>query len=363
MAAQSFAGNALDFSEKTDLGEPPHIIALAGPERFLHLQALRRILSASDSDSLTRFSEGEIEWSRVRDDLATLSLFGSGPRYVLVDAADSFVSEYRTELEEYAKSSHGNGILILQVDGMLATTKLYKNISLFGWVIECRLPEIKAGKNKIVDEARMRRWLDLWAREHHQIRLAKDARDRLCELVGWEIGILDQELAKLSLFVPKNGDVSAALVDQVVGGWRAQTNWDMLDAACDGNAAEAIRQLDHLLQSGEAPQALFGSISWSLRRFVVATRMVQRAEKAGRSPNLAEFITQAAFYGNAAKKAETQLKQMTRARSGQLYRWLLETDLALKGSHSSPMLARWALEQLFLRLAKEAKPTSVLRKR
>ena len=50
------------------------------------------------------------------------------------------------------------------------------------------------------------------------------------------------------------------------------------------------------------------------------------------------------------QKAERQLKQLGRDRASQLYTWLVETDLALKGSHSSPELARLTLEHLVLRM-------------
>jgi hypothetical protein len=51
-------------------------------------------------------------------------------------------------------------------------------------------------------------------------------------------------------------------------------------------------------------------------------------------------------------KAEDRLKQLGRHRGGKLYRWLLELDLSLKGTHSPEDRARWALEQLILRMAK-----------
>jgi len=180
--------------------------------------------------------------------------------------------------------------------------------------------------------------------------------DVLIQLVGWEVGLLDQELAKLALFVPANGEVTADLVHEVVGGWRAQSNWEMLDAIHQGNAADAIRQLDYLLQSGEAPQALFGSLSWSLRRFAVATRMYQHLLRQGRTANLSNCLREAGFYPNDLAKAETQLRQMTMVRSGQILQWLLEADLALKGSHAAPALGRWVLERLILRLARQARP-------
>jgi DNA polymerase-3 subunit delta len=56
------------------------------------------------------------------------------------------------------------------------------------------------------------------------------------------------------------------------------------------------------------------------------------------------------------KKAEQRLIQMGRHRAGQLYRVLLDADLALKGSHSHDSRARLVLEQMFLRLAKRVAP-------
>jgi len=54
------------------------------------------------------------------------------------------------------------------------------------------------------------------------------------------------------------------------------------------------------------------------------------------------------------QKAETQLRRLGRQRGAQLYRWLLETDLALKGDSAMP--PRLVLERLIIRLA--AKPVN-----
>jgi hypothetical protein len=53
----------------------------------------------------------------------------------------------------------------------------------------------------------------------------------------------------------------------------------------------------------------------------------------------------------AYDRAQDQLKQLTRRRAAKLYHWLLEADLALKGSHSQKDRARLAIEMLFLKLA------------
>ena len=167
----------------------------------------------------------------------------------------------------------------------------------------------------------------------------------------------------LSVEDPK-AEVGPESIVEIVGGWRTRTTWELLDAACDGNAGEALLQLDRLLMSGEHPQAMFGAFSWSLRRFAAATRAVEAMERSGRRPNLGEALLSAGFRKfprDALSQAERQLRQMGRERAGKLYSQLLETDLRLKGSHSPPARARHAMEMLLVGLAKEAKRSAGVR--
>jgi DNA polymerase-3 subunit delta len=159
------------------------------------------------------------------------------------------------------------------------------------------------------------------------------------------------------LFVSPNDRVDGDLVRRVVGGWRTETTWEMLDAVASGDADQALKMLDQLLQAGEVPQALFGSMAWSLRRFAAATRIYQRMEQANRRANLGAALAEAGFRTRppiALKQAEEQLRQIGRQRANQLFQWLLETDLALKGTHASPHRGRIALEKLILRLARQS---------
>jgi DNA polymerase-3 subunit delta len=359
MANTVHAFDYLDAAEK----HPPAAVCVAfGDEPFLKrlvLQQLRRAVIGGDAAEVpfATFEEGKAEWRDVLDELSTVSLFGGGGRrLVVVEQADKFVSDQRARLEDYVARPRPSGVLILDVQTWAANTRLYKAVAESGLQVECRLPERKGSKNKSVDEARLKKWLTVWAKQQHELTLASQAADVLLELVGPELGLLDQDLAKLALFTGAGGKVTPELVRDVVGGWRAKTIWDTLDAAADGDAAEALRQLDRLLQAGEHPQALFGQISWSLRRFTLATRIFQRAERQGRRIGLRDALEQAGFRkwpAEALVNAEKQMKQLGRQRAGQMYRWLLDLDLSLKGSHSQDDRARWALEQLLLRMAKQ----------
>lgn len=354
----SEAVHALDYLQQP-LAEPlPGVIAVAGDDRFLKRRVLEVLFPRESEIDCLDFAGDTSEWRDLRDDLCTGSLFGSGVRRVLVSDADGFVSKHRDEIEGYVTSPSRFAVLILDLASLPSNTRLYKALVKQGGVINCRLPEIKRGRTKSVDTARLQEWASRWASSQHHIKLTPEAADQLIDLVGWELGLLDQEMAKLALFVEPNGKVDVALVDQVVGGWRTQTTWDMLDAAASGDAADAMLQLDHLLKSGDAPQALFGSVAWSLRRFAAATRIYQQMERRSGRASLPLALEQAGFRKwprDALQKAEKQLKQISRPRATQLYRWLLETDLSLKGSHSSPQRARFALETLILRLARNTK--------
>jgi DNA polymerase-3 subunit delta len=286
--------------------------------------------------------------------LCTPSLFGHGKRLVLVESADPFVSAYRDRLEEYVDRARTSAVLYLEVESWLRTTRQYKAVESRGLPIECRAPEKSVGKRKEMDEGAVRKWLIERARSSHQFQLEATGAEVLLQLVGPEFGLLEQSLAKLALFTEPGGPISARQVEDIVGGWRSMTVWDLVEAAVEGRTAVALQQLDRLLYAGEHPLALLGQIAWSLRRFAAATRIFEEAERQGRRCTLSDALIQAGFphwNRTALGNAERQLKHLGRQRAGQLYRWLLETDLALKGSHSSPQRARLALETLFLRMA------------
>jgi DNA polymerase-3 subunit delta len=349
--------HAFDFLAKP-LAEIPAVVVLFGSEAFLKrltAQHLRAAVLNDDDSPFSTFDGNSVEWRDIADELSTMSLFGGGRRLAIVEQADSFVSKERSRLEDYAAKPKSNGVLILQVDSWAANTRLYKAIDKTGLQVDCRPPEKTSGKRKTLDESKLCKWLVDWTDQQHRAKLEATAADMLVEIIGPELGLLDQELSKLALFAGEAGKIDVQMVRDVVGGWKTNTIWELVDAAADGDSGEALRQLDRLLQAGEHPVALFGQIAWSLRRFAAATRIYQEAERGRRRLPLRDALIQAGiahWNRKGLERAESQLKQLGRDRAGKLYQWLLETDLALKGSHSNPHRARFALEQLFLRMAK-----------
>lgn len=341
--------HAFDFLESPREVIPP-VCVLFGGESFLKGLARQviagRMFEPGAETSITALEGDGLEWRDVVDELSTASLFGGGKRrMVVIDEADRFVGKFRSQLQDYVARPRRTGVLVLDVGTWASNTNLYKAINQVGLQVDCRFPE---------DTAKISKWLVARAAAHHQVKLDSAAARLLVDISQPDLGMMDQDLAKLSLLCGPKGKVDAALVQNVVGGWKAKTIWETVEAAAEGNAAEALRHLDLALQSAE-PIALFAPISWSLRRFGVATRIFERAERRGERISLRDALTTAGFKNwplGALNNAERQLKQMGRDRAGQLLKWLSEADLALKGSHSKADRARFVLEQLFLKLAK-----------
>jgi DNA polymerase-3 subunit delta len=352
--------HAFDFLATPTVERPPPVVAAFGDEPFLKRLVLseirKRVIGADDDVPVATYDSDDRppDWRDVADELATTSLFGGGkPRLVLVQRADAFVSANRQRLEDYVHKPSKSGVLILDVDDWPATTRLYKALDQSGLQIDCRPPQ-KKGKSKDIDESAVVKWIVAWGKSQHGLALSSEAAQHLLQLTGPVFGLLDQDLAKLALLIPPGTKATADHVQEIVGGWRSKTIWDLVDAAVGGETADALAQLDRLLHAGEHPLALVGSLSWSLRRYAAATRVFQAAERAGRKISFREALTAAGFRDwplGAVAAAEKRLIQLGRRRASQLYRWLLELDLALKGTHSQDDRARWVLEQLLLRLA------------
>ena len=365
--AKSKTGNTvhvfdfLDDSNAVSSG----ICALFGGERFLKKMATKELVkrvSGDDPDfQATEFEGDSAKLADVLDELSTRTLFGgAGPRVVIVDRADSFVSNFRSELEDLAESQR-SGVLVLIVSKWAANTRLYKRIDKNGFQIRCDAPLAARSKTK-TDTKLVGQWLTKRAKAEYQFKLPSTGAQLLMELTDCEFGRMDQELQKLALYVDEKKTVSDDVVAKVVGGWRTQTMWEAIESAVDGDAGTALKLLDQLLRSGEHPLALFGSMAWSLRRYGVATEIVFRQVRNGRRPDMGRAVQEAGFrpWGGEVETSQENLRQLGSQRTAKILDWLNEADLAMKRSHSKEDRSRLVLEKLFVRMSKELAPTQAV---
>ncbi len=330
--------------------EVPDVAAMFGSDATLRSWVLQSLVSEGD---VTQFEGESTRWSDLRDDLATASLFDmSGKRTIVVRGADKFLSEHRPEVEKYLAKPGAASRLILELDSLASNTRVYKGLLKSHLLVACgSSTDAKLG----VTAASRRKFLTGYVAKRHNTSLAKSAADALVDMMGDDIGMLDTEIAKLSLYLEPGETIDEELVREVVAGWQGKTVWQITDAIAAGDAAEALRQLDKLMSGGQRPIALLPQIAWSLRRLGMATAVVEHRERCGRKWQLEETLSSAGVNRPAdAKRAKTQLQALGRSRAKQLLPWLLDADLRLKGTHSAEGRDRFLLEQLVMKLAKSA---------
>ncbi|MGL6193623.1 MAG: DNA polymerase III subunit delta [Thermoguttaceae bacterium] len=315
-----------------------------GEELYLKHLAFRKlrdtVLGEEDAEfSLSRFDGNATPFKRILDEVSTTAMFGGSQRLVVVEDADSFVSKNREQLEQYAEKPSKSGVLLVLVNTFASNTRLYKKLADSGFLLDC----------SSLSEREVPSWVAKWAKHTHKVGIDTAAADLLVSLVGTELGMLDQELAKLALMVPEKGKIELKLVEEAVGSWRTKTTFEMLDLALAGKTAEAIKQLDALFMSGENPIGILAQVGYTLRKLAAATKLILESEKRGKKIPVSSALEQVGVKKFFLAKTESQLKALGRNRGAKLSQWLLQTDLDLKGaSRSDPKLI---LESLIFRIS------------
>jgi DNA polymerase-3 subunit delta len=327
------------FLQRAARAKPEPVYVVHGDEHFLKrhvLAALSKVVLGSDTSDfgLATFSGDKATFAAVYGELTTLPFLGSR-RLVVVEGADPFVTRERPKLEKYVGEPAVTGVLVLEVQSWPATTRLAKMLP-DGACISCKAP---TGK-QLPD------WCVAWCAQGHGKQLAAAAATLLVDLVGGDMGLLDQELAKLSVYAGAAERIEVADVDRLVGNSRAENTWKVFDLIGAGQTAAALTLLDRLLTQGEDPMRLLGAFSMQLRRLAQAARLF--AQKAA----LSDALEQAGVPPFARRGAEQQLRHLGRRRLDRVFDWLVQTDLGMKGSSQLP--PRTLLERLIVQLARPA---------
>jgi DNA polymerase III subunit delta len=169
------------------------------------------------------------------------------------------------------------------------------------------------------------------------LTLEPDAAQALAAAVGTSLGVLSSELAKLRDYVGDRTAIQREDVERVVGAIPRVNRWQWLDGVAEGRLADARRDLDTVLASGESGVGLVLALG-------------------------AHFLRMALFQAGGAAALEAELpprqRWLARKLAGQARRWssaalagalddLLRADRLLK---SAPLGDDQIMDELLLRL-------------
>lgn len=332
--------DALQFLGKSAKVKRQPVYALSGDEDFLKRLVREAIIASilgevDPSFCVSSFPGDKLDISTVRNDLDTIP-FLSPVRIVVVEQADTFVTAHREALERYLQKPSSVGVLILDVKTFPETTKLAKALPDTAKLV-CKSPP----PYKLPD------WCRDWCTTRHGKTLTPDAAEMLVELVGPQMGLLDQELGKLAVAAGTKPTIDAADVDALVGRSRGANVFHILDAIGAGNAAGAIKLLEDLFADGEDAFAILGPLTSQLRKLAAVNRQVASGQPLGPAMDAAGVPK----WPQARQSTEKQLRHLGRRRLDKLTDWLTEIHMGIRGDN--PLSPRLQVERLVVRLARK----------
>ena len=224
--------------------KPVH--ALVGNDLFLQLEKLSELQRAAGKDAQRIDVDGEsAQLGEVLDELRSFAMF-SASKFVVVRNADDFIKRYREQVEEYVEKPSAGSVLVLRVSSLPSNQRIYKYIVANGQVHDCEAPK-KLGE-----------WIINRAKGTHKLAIKPDAAALLLDLIGPDLGRLDNELAKLALQTNGVADVDA--VSNSASFQREQEMFDMTNEVAAGNTAAALRRWRQLCQLDTSAE--FRAVTW-----------------------------------------------------------------------------------------------------
>ena len=166
-------------------------------------------------------------------------------------------------LESYVKAPVDTACLVLVAAGLDKRRSLTKSLLSNVAVVECAGP---------TDASEAARWVrDRVSQEGMTIdaRAARLVADR----VGSDIGRLRSDVDRLVLYAADKKAITSEDVLEVVGAPTLQDDWGVTRAVERGSAAEALRELALLLDSGAVPYMVLGQLAWFVRTRVPAAKV------------------------------------------------------------------------------------------
>ena len=153
------------------------------------------------------------------------------------------------------------------------------------------------------------------------------------ELAGADLGLLEQELAKLSAYVGQRTTIEIADVETLVGGWATETTWSIAAAVRRGETGEALDLLNQLLDAGESAYKILGGLTFVFRRLAQAVAL------SGQGTSLDRALGEAGVFPREIGESAAYLRRLGRAEAQWISSRLLEADSALKGALPDPRAA------------------------
>ncbi len=194
------------------------------------------------------------------------------------------------------------------------------------------------------DAKALPRWIERHVRKHGG-EIEPQAAQQLAAVVGADLRLLDQEIAKLVTYTDAERAITRADVDTVVPYAQAAIVFDLVDALGQRDGRTAAQMLHRLLDAGEHPLGLLAMIARQFRL------LIQVKELKAEGATQRDIAKRLGIHPFPAGKLYNQATNFTTAQLEAVHRHLLDTDVVIK---SGEIEAEVALDLLVAGLAASA---------
>lgn len=252
------------------------VYLLTGEDVYRKNLVIEQIRKAVNPDDFNFFQE----YTEKADISEVLSLVNTPPvfadkRLVVLLGIEKLRKEPKEALLRYLESPLDTTILVLTHNDN-KKMKTEKTLAQYGADagVVCNFDELKNDD--------LSSWVRAQALEK-KMELSFDAVDMLCNLVGSDLGALENELEKLALYVLDRADktISQADVLACVGFSKEQNPFELANAITACQKDRALKLVDKLLEDGEEPIAVLAKMTYPIEKMARIKRLVQGGMSAG----------------------------------------------------------------------------------
>ena len=167
------------------------------------------------------------------------------------------------------------------------------------------------------------------------------ALKKLVEASGSDLGTLENEVEKLSLYCGKGSAVPDSVVDEIASRSRQHGIFELTDALARRDRGAALRHLASLVDSGEEPIMILAMMARHFRQVLIVKEMMEKGED---RKNVAAAAQINPYFLEGFMQNARRMDTRTATR---IYQKLAATDFRFKSSRTDKKIL---LESLILSL-------------
>lgn len=346
-----------------------------GQETYPAFQRIKKLtgdLSSGPDQApdVERFDLKSRSWAEILDSARTMPLLFSSKRLIAVQSPrrkkpntptpqENLSDEDKALIREYFSSPSPHTVMVIIFPGDIKPfSDLVRFFSSLGKNIKIeRLFPLKDG--------RLAKWITDRFREEGK-SISEEAVQRLMELKGNDLALLEQESIKLAVFMGEEKSIGPEHVNEISGWGKSFLDWDFSDHLEAGNYRGSVLVLDRLLEKeGLHPVQIIHLTAGFLQNVLLAKLRLVEGKKDRKAifreihPNIKESYRD--LYNKKFNRLFSTAGRLSFEDIRSLVRQLRRIDLKIKstGLPFQPLMDEWIFR--YCRRLKEAARGSSLR--